>query len=313
MKIDWRLALPLFGVEARYLVNRHGPCPLCGGKDRFRFDDKDGCGTWICNRCGAGDGVKLAALAAGITVAETLRRLRELEIAPPPATREAGPLPGPQDLERRRTALQRAWDEASPLAPGDPAALYLEGRIPGFAPPYPPELRCHPGLPYSHGGVRYGRLPALLARVRDPSGRPVNVHRIYLAPDGRKAEVPAPKKLMRGVARATGGAVRLYPAREVIAVAEGVETALAVRAMTRLPVWACVSATLMKSLAVPEAVREVRIYADHDESGTGQEAAEKLRRRLLRQGIKARVFLPERPGTDFLDEWAALAKTARAA
>lgn len=38
---------------------RHGPCPMCGGKDRFRMDDKAGEGTWICNSCGAGDGIAL--------------------------------------------------------------------------------------------------------------------------------------------------------------------------------------------------------------------------------------------------------------
>lgn len=41
---------------------RHGPCPVCGGKDRFRFDDKEGRGTWFCNRCGHGDGLDLIAL-----------------------------------------------------------------------------------------------------------------------------------------------------------------------------------------------------------------------------------------------------------
>ncbi|EGO0679184.1 hypothetical protein ITK59_004563, partial [Salmonella enterica] len=35
---------------------QHGPCPVCGGKDRFRFDDKNGRGTWFCNQCGHGDG-----------------------------------------------------------------------------------------------------------------------------------------------------------------------------------------------------------------------------------------------------------------
>ena len=41
------------------LKNKHQPCPCCGGKDRFRFDDKDGYGTFICNQCGAGDGFRL--------------------------------------------------------------------------------------------------------------------------------------------------------------------------------------------------------------------------------------------------------------
>ena len=50
---------PSLGVPAKALTNRHGPCPVCGGKDRFRFDDKGGRGTWICSTCGAGDGIEL--------------------------------------------------------------------------------------------------------------------------------------------------------------------------------------------------------------------------------------------------------------
>ncbi|WP_455252207.1 primase-helicase zinc-binding domain-containing protein, partial [Neisseria sp.] len=37
------------GIDPRYLKNKHQPCPACGGKDRFRYDDKDGNGTFICN------------------------------------------------------------------------------------------------------------------------------------------------------------------------------------------------------------------------------------------------------------------------
>src|SRR5262249_49918290 len=55
----WREILPVLGIAATFLRNRHGPCPLCGGKDRFRFDDKNGDGTYFCNQCGAGTGVIL--------------------------------------------------------------------------------------------------------------------------------------------------------------------------------------------------------------------------------------------------------------
>src|SRR3954452_13263359 len=55
----WLGILIELGVSPKLLENRHGPCPLCGGNDRFRFDDKDGRGTWICSRCGAGDGPEL--------------------------------------------------------------------------------------------------------------------------------------------------------------------------------------------------------------------------------------------------------------
>ena len=32
---------------------------MCGGKDRFRFDNQNGRGTYICNQCGSGDGLEL--------------------------------------------------------------------------------------------------------------------------------------------------------------------------------------------------------------------------------------------------------------
>ena len=49
----WPLILgALAGISAEMLTDKHGPCPLCGGTDRYRFDDKDGSGSWFCNQCG---------------------------------------------------------------------------------------------------------------------------------------------------------------------------------------------------------------------------------------------------------------------
>ena len=56
----WPHILLRLGLPPEALRNRHQPCPVCGGKDRFRFDDKDGRGTYFCNQCGAGDGFDLA-------------------------------------------------------------------------------------------------------------------------------------------------------------------------------------------------------------------------------------------------------------
>ena len=56
----WADILVRLGVDRKYLRNKQGPCPMCGGRDRWRFDNKDGSGSWICNHCGAGYGVQLA-------------------------------------------------------------------------------------------------------------------------------------------------------------------------------------------------------------------------------------------------------------
>ena len=55
----WYGILISLGVDAGHLRNKKGPCPGCGGRDRFRWDDKDGRGTFYCGGGGdplAGDG-----------------------------------------------------------------------------------------------------------------------------------------------------------------------------------------------------------------------------------------------------------------
>ncbi len=60
---NWRAVLSSHGIDDRLLDGRHHPCPGCGGTDRFRFDDKEGRGTWICGQGGgaplAGDALEL--------------------------------------------------------------------------------------------------------------------------------------------------------------------------------------------------------------------------------------------------------------
>lgn len=50
----WPGILARLGVDSSSLEDRHGPCPGCGGRDRFRFDDRDGSGSWLCSQGGGG-------------------------------------------------------------------------------------------------------------------------------------------------------------------------------------------------------------------------------------------------------------------
>ncbi len=54
----WPMVLSQLGIDVPRSPRQHAPCPACGGKDRFRFDDK-GRGSFFCNQCGAGDGLDL--------------------------------------------------------------------------------------------------------------------------------------------------------------------------------------------------------------------------------------------------------------
>ena len=60
--------------------NKHAPCPACGGTDRFRYDNQDGHGTFICNQGGngilSGDGFALIQHKTGATSSEVLNMVR---------------------------------------------------------------------------------------------------------------------------------------------------------------------------------------------------------------------------------------------
>jgi putative DNA primase/helicase len=116
-------------------------------------------------------------------------------------------------------------------------------------------------------GAIIGHFPAMLALVRGPDGQATSVHRTYLE-GAAKRLYRNPEKLMGEIG--TGSAIRLYPATDRLAIAEGIETALAVHRRTNWPVWAAISAHGLKGLVLPLEIHEVGIWGDADANYTGQ-------------------------------------------
>lgn len=133
--------------------------------------------------------------------------------------------------------------------------------------------------------------PAMVAAVRDVSGQLVTLHRTLLTGDGHKADINVPKRLMRlpEGRTITGCAIRFGEPHEVLALAEGIETALSVVVVTGLPCWACICAHGLEAVEIPDGVREVLIFADKDRSQTGMRAALSLQTRLNAQGFAVRI------------------------
>jgi len=77
-KGQWRGILMSLGVPGKSLANRHGPCPMCEGQDRFRFDNQEGSGSYICNQCGAGRGMDLAMRFTGRPFVEVASEIDSL-------------------------------------------------------------------------------------------------------------------------------------------------------------------------------------------------------------------------------------------
>lgn len=75
---DWTGVLTHFGFPPEILDGQHHPCPICEGKDRFRFDRQKQ--FIFCNQCfkkKCGDGIDAIRWLKGWTVAETLQQLAE--------------------------------------------------------------------------------------------------------------------------------------------------------------------------------------------------------------------------------------------
>jgi putative DNA primase/helicase len=294
----WPSVLAALGMEERFLRNRHGPCPLCGGKDRYRFDDKDGKGTWYCNGCGSGNGFELVRRFKGVSsfndALDLVRAVMGHAAATPPRKSKERQERGAEDEHK---ALRKMWRGSKPVEKGDPVDLYLRGR--GLAlDNYPTALRTHPSLPYCEDRKVVACYPAMLALVSGAGGEPVSIHRTYLH-NGKKAPVPSPKKLVSRTG--TGIAVRLWEQTDTLCLTEGIETAIAVHLLTGKPVWASTSAGQLEAFTSP--VGELVVYADNDEKFAGQSAAFALAKRMAAQGVRVRVEIPPRPGTDWADLW----------
>ena len=294
----WRSILTTLGIPAKALTGKHGPCPMCtGGVDRFRFDDKNGEGRWLCGVCGSGDGFDLLIGAFHWKFQDCVSEIKKVlpEAKRQVVTRQE------RSEQSLRDAMNRLWTHAKPLDEGDPVSRYLEARGIEFA-AYPPTLRYF-------RDTKAG-LDMMLAKVTAPDGRPCQIHRTWLGENGQKADIEAPRKLMPGKIT-KGSAIRLGIPGDlnILGVAEGIETALSASVRSSIPVWAVISTAGMMQWECPPDVERVVIFGDHDVKFGGQSAAYALAHRLtVKDGKKVRVAIPAEPG-----DWNDVLKSDRVA
>lgn len=142
--------------------------------------------------------------------------------------------------------------------------------------------------------------PCMLGAVKLwPSNELIGVHRTFLNHDGScKASVELNKKMLGGT---SGAAVRFGECLEVIAIAEGIETALSYWQETGTTTWAILSTSGFSNIVLPSVTltKEVIILADHDDPGL--KAAEIAVKGFVRDGRKVYSITPSEKGYDFND------------
>lgn len=228
-----------------------GPCPKCGGRDRFSLNVRKN--VFNCRRCGgAGDQIRLVEFVLDLTFPAALdwlcgpvqeltpkqREAREKQAEFHRRQREA------EAEKYRQQALEKArriWEEGREPE-GTFVRDYLVRRgIPKHLFPFPKSIRFHPALPYWHGqGHSYLQVhkgPAMLAAVQGPDNRFRAVHQTWIDLDQPKGKVLLPNpdepgkflpsKKVDGIKK--GGAIRLRErplSGDALIMAEGIETTL---------------------------------------------------------------------------------------
>lgn len=246
------------GIEGlvRAGVELVGPCPVCGGTDRFGINVKSG--MFLCrHQCGPhsrGDQIALVQhvrscdfrsaldwLCGPVTDQDEAERVERRRAAK--ARRERQDAYAARVRANTIQAARQIWFSAQP-AEGSPVRDYLtlRGLSPQLLDRLPEAIRYQPDARYMVPGdqpgqyVQLHRGPAMVAAIVDASGRVTAVHRTWIdltnpkgklvLPDPRKPDEMLPSKKVLGHKK--GGSIRLSVPRgaRTLIVAEGIETTL---------------------------------------------------------------------------------------
>lgn len=295
---QWPFVLAGVHINVPDSPRKHTACPACGGTDRFRFDD-NGRGSFICNQCGAGDGLDLIKKVNHCDTTEAAQLAADVLGIDYRAV-QTDPAAASQRREQLEADRQRREQERQQQAAED-----AEQRRATFTRLYA-EMRQNVTLGESvylmskgFGGLSFPILPdgsLLLALVGD-TGDVTAAQTI--SPQGEK-------RLLTGSAkRGAYYAVNAPEQPQSVLIAEGLATALSVHLMRpdALTVAAIDAGNLLPVAEVmrrkyPEA--QITIAADNDQHGDNQPNIGKTAAEKAAAAVSGWVSLPP---TDHKADW----------
>ncbi|MGG2141608.1 toprim domain-containing protein [Symbiopectobacterium sp. RP] len=240
----WDPILERLGISTN---RKESECPHCGGNTRYRFDDLEGRGTYLCSHCGAGTGLDLVMKVFQCSAPEAAGKVAEAMAMPLPEPKQAKEKPQ-TDIAGKVAAL------AAKASTGQSAYLASKG------------LQCP--FPILSDG-------SLLLVLKNGAGATTGAQ--VIKPDGSK-------RLVAGtVKKGAFCKVNSVESTETVIIAEGLATALSVQQFRPdATIIAAVDAgNLLPAAQVmrqrcPDA--QIIIAADNDikpdERNTGKEKAE---------------------------------------
>jgi hypothetical protein len=285
-----------------------GPCPHCGGRDRFGVNLRKQ--VFLCRACGArGSVIDLVALLDRCAIREAVAKLCG---NPPPGRPNPERVYSrtPTDCDGTTRALQ--WRAEARSIAGTLAEDYLVQHrgIGTFPPDIDEVLRFHPRCIF--GADQF--YPCLLALVRNiVTDEPQAIIRTALATTAEKIGRMA-------LGPTANGAIKLWADDCVttgLVIGEGAETCLAAASMSHRgtllqPIWSLIDAGHVEQFPILAGVEALTILVDHDKPDqhgrhAGQHATQQCAKRWLAAGCEVEVLMPSAIGADFNN--VALART----
>jgi phage/plasmid primase-like uncharacterized protein len=275
-------------------AEQFGPCPVCGGRDRFAINVHKQ--VFNCRVCGAkGDVIELVRHLDGVSFKDAITTLVGNGPRKPTPQAKSADRDADKDEQRNLNRAEAIWRETSPLGP-DAVAYFAKRRIDINQVPDQGGFRFHPRCPWLGNITK----PCVIGRFTTALGNePRGILRRPIT--GEKAIALGPMG---------GCVIRLWPDEAVeqdLVLGEGVETVLS--AATRMvhrgtllqPAWAACVANNIKNFPVLPGIEALTVLVDHDANGRGQEAAATCAARWSAAGRKVTRLTPKALGADFND------------
>lgn len=295
---------------------RQVPCPKTGdGKTKFRFfKDVNTTGGAYHNDIGAlSDGIEVISWYSQVSTSQALdeiirvlggdlRGINEKAVTKAKATLEKSQFLSEKEVERRKATIKKYWDGSRPIA-GTLAETYLRNRgIKADLSNLGYNLRFHPSMPYwDEVSESWLRFPCMLAVVRNAEGKPLTLHRTFIAHDGSgraKLRGEKVKKMMLAPpAPVQGGFILIdkpmeTPWGKVIGLSEGIETGLSVREATGAPIIVGISDRIMEMVNLPSDIDHIFVWEDVEPSGAGERAGKNIQEKWEAKGKKVHRYKP---------------------
>jgi hypothetical protein len=275
-------------------VERVGPCPQCGGRDRFSINIRKQ--LWNCRGCGrGGDVIDLVRHLDGVGFNEARRILGN--DSERPIIRPQRPVISREVTDKNMAKALNIWRET---VEGDPLVdAYFASRK--LETPSSSDVRFHAACRFGNG--RYPCIVCLFRNIH--TNAPQAIHRTALNADGTKLG-----RMTLGPCK--GAAIKLTPDEDVeqgLTIGEGLETCLSGMRLGFTPAWCVGSAGGIKNFPVLADIDALSILVDADEADpktgrrAGQDAALECSAQWTAAGREVFRVVPRLIGSDMADVW----------